>query len=106
MYSSSHNFLQPKGKFVQVGIYLSLGGIASMVSNMVRPEFLGGGKRKFEHVNVANKAQDFEQLAAWMAEGKIKTVIEQAFAFEDAPKAFEKLRTGRAKGKLIVNVNS
>jgi NADPH:quinone reductase-like Zn-dependent oxidoreductase len=93
MYSSSHNFLQPKGKFVQVGIYLSLGGIASMVSNMVRPEFLGGGKRKFEHVNVANKAQDFEQLAAWMAEGKIKTVIEQAFAFEDAPKAFEKLRT-------------
>ena len=105
LYSSSHHFLQPRGKFVQVGADMSLGGMASLVSRMARPGFLGGGKRKFEFVNIANKAQDFEQLAAWMAEGKIKTVIDQAFAFEDAPKAFEKLRTGRAKGKIIVNVS-
>lgn len=106
LYSSSHHFLQPNGKFVQVGGDVSVGAMATLVGRMARPGFLGGGKRKFEFIGVANKAQDFEQLAAWMAEGKVKSVIDQAFAFEDAPKAFEKQRTGRAKGKIIVNVSS
>ena len=41
-----------------------------------------------------------------MAEGKIKTVIDQVFALEDAPQAYGKLRTHRAKGKIIINVSS
>lgn len=106
LYSSSHHFLQEKGKFVQVAADVTVGGIAGLVSKMARPGFLGGGKRKFQFVGVGNKAQDFEQLAAWMAEGKVKAVIDQAFALEDAPKAYEKLRTGRAKGKIVVNVSS
>jgi NADPH:quinone reductase-like Zn-dependent oxidoreductase len=106
LYSSSHNFLQSKGKFVQVAAEVSVGGLTGLVSRIARPGFLGGGKRKFQFLGVANKAQDFEQLAAWMAEGKIKSVIDQVFAFEDAPKAYEKLRTNRAKGKIIINVSS
>jgi alkaline phosphatase D len=106
LYSSSHHFLEANGKYVQVGTEVSLGGIVSLISRFVWPGFLGGGKRKFEFVAVKNKAEDFEQLAAWMAEGKVKAVIDQAFAFEDAPKAYEKIRTGRAKGKIVVNVSS
>ena len=106
LYSSSHNFLQPKGKFVQVAAEVSIAGMTGLVSRMAQPGFLGGGKRKFQFVGVANKAQDFEQLVAWMAEGKIKTVIDQVFALEDAPQAYGKLRTHRAKGKIIINVSS
>ncbi len=39
-----------------------------------------------------------------MAEGKVKAVIDEAFRWEDAPKAYEKLRRGRTKGKIIVHV--
>ena len=44
--------------------------------------------------------------ATWMAEGKVKAVIDQVFAFENAPEAYEKSRTGRAKGKIVINVSS
>ena len=41
-----------------------------------------------------------------MAEGKVRPVIDQKFVFEEAPKAFEKLKGGRTKGKLVVDVAS
>ena len=41
-----------------------------------------------------------------MKEGKVKPVIDQTFPFEQAPNAFEKLRIGRAKGKIVVDVAS
>lgn len=106
LYRHSHHFLQEKGKYIQVGVNFDLGGMASMISRMGWPGFLGGGKRKYEFFGAKNKTEDLQQLAAWMAEGKIKAVIDEAFALKDAVKAYEKLRTGRAKGKIVVNINS
>jgi NADPH:quinone reductase-like Zn-dependent oxidoreductase len=106
LYSNLHHFLKADGKYVQVGADVSLSSAVSLVSKLTRPGLLGGGKRKFEFVGSKNKAEDFEQLARWMAGGKVKAVIDQTFAFEDALKAFEKLRTGRTKGKIVVNVSS
>lgn len=106
LYSTSHHFLKADGKFVQVGAAVSVSSTVNLVSRMVRPGFLGGGKRKFEFVQVKNKAEDFEQLGRWMAEGKVKAVIDQSFAFEDGDSAYAKLRTGRAKGKIVVNISS
>jgi NADPH:quinone reductase-like Zn-dependent oxidoreductase len=37
-------------------------------------------------------------------EGKLRAVVDSTFVFEDAPKAYEKLKTGRAKGKIVVHV--
>jgi len=36
-----------------------------------------------------------------MAEGKARSVMDSVLEFEDVPKAFEMLRTGRAKGKIV-----
>jgi D-arabinose 1-dehydrogenase-like Zn-dependent alcohol dehydrogenase len=41
-----------------------------------------------------------------MKEGKVKPIIDQKFSFEQAPKAFEKLKSGRAKGKIVIDVAS
>ncbi len=106
LYSSSHHFLHVKGKFVQVGVGASLGGAFALVSRMARPGFLGRGIRQYEFVGDRNDPEDFEQLAAWMAEGSVRAVIDQAFTFENAPKTYEKLRTGRAKGKIVASVSS
>lgn len=41
-----------------------------------------------------------------MASGQVKPIFDSKFKFEDAPKAFERMKTGRAKGKIVVEVNS
>ena len=104
LYQVSHSFLVPTGKFVQVGMGIGLGPLKQLASNMILPGFLGGGRRKYEMLIAKAKAEDFAQLGAWMEAGKIRAVIDSVFEFDDAPKAFEKLKTGRAKGKIVVHV--
>ena len=38
-------------------------------------------------------------------QGKVKPVVDSIFAFEDAPKAFERIMTKRACGKVVVKVD-
>ncbi|GAW25460.1 putative zinc-binding dehydrogenase [Rosellinia necatrix] len=49
---------------------------------------------------------DLTQQATWMREGTIRAVIDGDIdAFEDAPKAFQKLKEGRTRGNLVVRVS-
>jgi len=105
LYRQCHHFLKLEGKFVQVGMPVSVGSVVGLASRFVLPGFLGGGKRKFELMQVKNKAKDFEQLAKWMKDGKVKAVIEETYGFQDAVKAYEKSRSGRTKGKIVVRVS-
>lgn len=41
-----------------------------------------------------------------MTEGKLTAIIDTVFEFEDVPKAYERHRTGRTKGKIIVHVGN
>jgi NADPH:quinone reductase-like Zn-dependent oxidoreductase len=104
LYKASNLFLVPNGKFVQVGMPIGLGPLGQVASNFLLPGFLGGGKRKYSMLIVKPNADDFSQLAVWMKEGKIRAVIDSTFEWDDAPKGFEKLKTGRAKGKIVVKV--
>jgi NADPH:quinone reductase-like Zn-dependent oxidoreductase len=104
LYANSHHFLRPSGKFVQVAGDVSVSGMLGLVSRMVRPAVLGGGKRKFEFIGLGNKEADFVKLVEWMRDGKVRSVIEETFKWEEAPKAFERSRTGRAKGKIVIKV--
>jgi len=54
---------------------------------------------------VDSNTKDFSEIGGLVAEGKVKVVIDQAFDFEDVPKAYAKLREGRTRGKLIVQVS-
>ncbi|KAH8883582.1 NAD(P)-binding protein [Thozetella sp. PMI_491] len=104
LYKASEAYLVPSGKFVQIGGGMDWENVKSMSSKMLVPSFLGGGRRKFEFFTVKTSKESLAQLAKWMAEGKLKAHIEEVFPFEDAPKAFEKLRTGKCAGKIIVHV--
>ncbi|KAK5125317.1 hypothetical protein LTR85_000426 [Meristemomyces frigidus] len=105
LYFDSHKFTKPSAKWIGVGATPSLG----MVWNMMRvllPGFLGGGKRKFVGIFAETRDDELAQIAGWMKEGNVKVVVDQQFAFEEVPKAFEKLKSGRAKGKIVVEVAS
>ena len=60
----------------------------------------GSFARRQPHDNVAN----FKQLFAWHAEGKLRPLVSQTFALEQAAEAIETLAQRKAVGKLVVKV--
>ncbi|KAI3340641.1 hypothetical protein F4824DRAFT_396273 [Ustulina deusta] len=106
LYTAADDYLVPDGAFVQIGGDFSLSVLAATLSRALWPSFLGGGKRAYKFVQVQTRHEDLAQLAQWMQEGKIRAVIDgDVIPFEDAPKAFEKLKTKRTRGNLVVKVS-
>ncbi|KAF8865176.1 putative zinc alcohol dehydrogenase [Acephala macrosclerotiorum] len=99
LYRECHHFLRPGHNYVQV-----TATILSAARQLLQPGFLGGGKRKLDLVVLSGKQTALIQLGEWVQEGKIKVIIDSTFEFEDALKAYEKLRTHRARGKIVVHV--
>lgn len=104
LYKAADDFLLPHGKFVQVGGPVSLSSAKTVASRLLLPSFLGGGKHKYEFYTIKHGQEDLKQLGQWVAEKKVKVVIEETFELEDLPKAFEKLRKGRNAGKLVIRI--
>lgn len=103
LYASSHNFLQPDGKYVFVGGHVSASSAMSLGPSLLLPSFLGGGKRKFIGYLTANSRKDLESLRDLLVEGRVKTVVDSVFEFDQVPQAFEHLKKGLG-GKIIVRV--
>jgi len=104
LYNDCHHFLKPNHRFVQVGAEPNLSTALSLASRMLRPGFLGGGKRPFTFHDVHSSKEELEVIGKWMQEKKVKAVFDQVCEWEDVPKAYERLKSGRAKGKIVVHV--
>ncbi|KAI4660770.1 uncharacterized protein J4E79_005338 [Alternaria viburni] len=104
LYKAASAFLTPAGKFVQIGATMNVASIKNVGSNMLLPGFLGGGKNSYQLLMAKPSSDALGQIGGWMKEGKVKAVVDEVFEWEDAPKAFEKLKTGRARGKIVVRV--
>ncbi|OLN97050.1 Zinc-type alcohol dehydrogenase-like protein C16A3.02c 2 [Colletotrichum chlorophyti] len=104
LYKASDEFLLPDGRFHFVGGAFSFAQLRSLLPAASLPGFLGGAKHKFEPFMTKNSLEDLAQVAAWMAEGKVKSVIDSTYEFEDAVKAYEKLQEGSSAGKIAVRV--
>jgi NADPH:quinone reductase-like Zn-dependent oxidoreductase len=101
-----HEFMQSGAVYVMVGGEPSLGNLTDSLKRKVWPGFLGGMKGKVVGFWPQQKSEDLQQIGEWMSTGKVKSVVDQKFSFEQAPQAFEKLRTGRARGKIVIDVAS
>lgn len=104
LYAAADEYLTEDGYFIQVGGGASAVQVKSAVSRLFIPAFLGGGKRNYKLIMAKQSHEDLARLGAWMKEGKVKAVIDEVFPFENAPGAYAKLKTGRAKGKILVKV--
>ncbi|PNS21379.1 Zinc-type alcohol dehydrogenase-like protein [Sphaceloma murrayae] len=91
------------GKMVQVGAGLDVGAAVEMVRNALLPRWAGGAKTRWQFLMVKNDSEDLARLAEWTRQGKLRPVIDSVFGYEEAPKAFERLMTGRAKGNVVVS---
>ncbi|RAH79924.1 putative zinc alcohol dehydrogenase [Aspergillus japonicus CBS 114.51] len=102
MYNECHAFLKPGKVFAQVGATR----FPTFATRLLRPSFLGGGKRRYLPIFWKPKKEDLVRVGELIRDGKVKVVLDSVYEFEDAPKAFEKLRSERARGKVVVHVSS
>jgi NADPH:quinone reductase-like Zn-dependent oxidoreductase len=106
LYWHCHEFTKPEARYIMVGGGPGVGSATERFKAKRLPSFLGGGKRSYVGFWPEVKLEDLGQIGTWMKEGKVRAVIEEKFPFEDAQKAFMKLKTGRTRGKIVVDVAS
>ncbi|KAH6884482.1 putative zinc-type alcohol dehydrogenase-like protein C16A3.02c [Thelonectria olida] len=97
-------YTKPTAKFVTVAVSHHLSFIRFVTTAQYMPKFLSGAKRQHVTVFGIPKREVLTQIAEWMVEGRVKAVIDSKFEFEDVREAYQRLKTGRAKGKIIVEV--
>lgn len=101
LYYQCHHFLKEDGVFLQVGAST----FTTFAARLVWPSILGGGKRKYTIAMVKPNQKHLQQLADWVSSGEITIQIDSTYEFADVVKAYEKLKSGRARGKIVVHVN-
>ncbi|KAE8168023.1 hypothetical protein BDV40DRAFT_131185 [Aspergillus tamarii] len=102
LYQECHTFLKPGKAFVQVGA----SSMVTFAHRLIRPSFLGGGCRKYVVLLMQNNNDELVQIANWIREGKIRVEFDAVYEFEDTVKAFERLCSGRTRGKIVIHVTS
>ena len=105
LHRQSEHFLAEDGWFVLVAIMgENLTGIVSMLDSAFRPTWLGGVRRKWKFIFTSSATADFADVADMASAGKLRVVVDRVFEFGDVPAAFEYLKSGRAKGKVLVHI--
>ncbi|KAH6642350.1 NADPH:quinone reductase-like protein [Boeremia exigua] len=104
LYWKAPCFTKSRTKYVQIGSQVSLGFIYDLAFRFAVPESLGGGQRPFSFAFASTNFKDYQSLADLVVGGKVKPVMDDVFQFEKVQEAYKKLRTGRAKGKIVVRV--
>lgn len=106
LHKAADGFLAADGGcFVQVGGGASGAAVAATARRALLPGFLGGGRRRWKMIMTAQSHAGLARIGAWMAAGEVRAVVDEVFPFERAAQAYTKLKTGRAKGKIVVKVS-
>jgi NADPH:quinone reductase-like Zn-dependent oxidoreductase len=98
------DFLKPGAEYVLVAGEPTLSGLTDMVKRQTLPKFLGGIKGNVVGFWPKPDLEHVSQILTWIKDGKIRAVLDSKFSFEDTPKAFERLKTGRSRGKIVIDV--
>jgi len=109
LYTYSSAYLAPNGVFVTSGpLPKNSSEIWQMVKHVFAaftPKWLGGISRAWTFIALQNNKADLETLQKYIAEGKLKPVVDSVYEFEDVLKAYDRMISGRATGKIVVKVD-
>jgi len=102
--------LAPNGTFVTVGpqpssVKTFFQATKTFYEGVLRPTWLGGVKPKWKIVQTSPKQPFFSEFHQLIVEGKVKPIVDSTFEFEDALKAYDRILTGRATGKVVVKIS-
>ncbi|KAL2201631.1 NAD(P)-binding protein [Sarocladium strictum] len=104
LYKAADVYLKESGVYVQIGGEFSLQAVKELMYIKLRPVYVGGGQRTWNFMAMKTSREDAEKVLAWMAEGKVTVPIHSVEEFENVPEAYRMLKTGRARGKIVIRV--
>ncbi|GAA5899183.1 hypothetical protein JCM6882_009277 [Rhodosporidiobolus microsporus] len=111
LYNQSAKYLAPKGTFIDIagphfsGSFTSLLSAAgTFAARLALPSFLGGVPRKYVFGMFKPGEGELREIGEFVGEGKLKPIIDEVFPFEQALRAYDRQKSGRAKGKVVVSV--
>ncbi|EKD20011.1 uncharacterized protein L3040_002311 [Drepanopeziza brunnea f. sp. 'multigermtubi'] len=99
-----HEYMKPGASYVLVAGEISVPSVVDMAKRALLPRFLGGLKGKVDGFWPEPKPEDLQKVATWVKEGTVKVTIDHTFSFEEGAEAVTKLKSGRAKGKILIDV--
>lgn len=105
IYWRCSKFLRPNGRYVTTAIRPEVDFAWNTLKTFLWPTILGGGQRKFSIAARKSSTADYERIAAWVQVGTLRPVIERVYAINDISEAFERHRSGRTRGKLVVKAS-
>jgi NADPH:quinone reductase-like Zn-dependent oxidoreductase len=101
--SAFKRVLKPNGRYVMVGG--PKGRWVAPMDRVLRMMLVAPfGNQKFGMIMASMKADDLAILRDLLQSGKVTPVIDRRYTLEQVPQAVEYLETGRARGKVIINV--
>ncbi|SCO76957.1 related to zinc alcohol dehydrogenase [Fusarium oxysporum] len=105
LYWQSHSFLHEGGHFIQIGApNLNLGYAFATARKLMWSRLPWTARAKFSAMVVKTNNEQLETLGRWIAEGKLKAVIGGRYSLGEAAQAFAVLKSGKARGKLVIDV--
>ncbi|KAH7924555.1 NAD(P)-binding protein [Leucogyrophana mollusca] len=113
LYKHSEAYLASGGTFISSGPTPTfsawggpsgMGNMLSTVKEIAQPCWLGGTARKWKLVTMTHSPKDLSTLRDLIVQGKLKPAVDSVYEFEDALSAYERILTGRARGKVVVRV--
>ena len=102
LYWSMGEYTKETARAVIVATDTSLADILDVLMRVFTPSFLAGPGRKLTYLGCSNNPEQLAQIAEWVEEGRVRVVKDEVFAYDDAPRAFAKLKTSRARGKIVI----
>nr|POE74597.1 zinc-type alcohol dehydrogenase-like protein c16a3.02c [Quercus suber] len=98
IYYECHEFLKAGKPFVTIAGDFTLSAMRTLITALLLPAVLGGGKRPLRFLSMASDSDGYGRLVQWMAEGKVKAVIEKEFSgLEELGDAFARMKSGRTR---------
>lgn len=107
--SDMRSVLTDDGTFVKIGgggpddMKWGFGFIGGMVQRKMAGWFTD---QKLTSLLADIRTPDLEYLAGLMTEGKLRSVIDRRYPLAETPEAIRYLETGRARGKVVIDVAS
>jgi len=94
-YRQCRRALKPHGRYVTT--VPSAGNLLQQALNLV-------SRRDCKTMLVRAKGDDLRQIAQWIAEEKVRPVVQRTYPLEEAAAAHRASEAGHARGKLVVSI--
>jgi NADPH:quinone reductase-like Zn-dependent oxidoreductase len=107
LFANSPAYLKAEGALVNIGalegVFVTAG---NMLLNTFLPTWLGGVPRRYIAFSTPPAHDPTVYLARLVEEGSLRIPVDSIFDMEDALRAYERIATKRARGKVVVKVRS